>query len=369
MAEDVKKLKRAMDKEFLGFKANQLGKTYKSLDAYLTDNGAAEKGSQAYNRRVAAYTQFSVQWKANLNEAGVQSGKLIPAYQEQIQKMYPELYAYINESPEIQKIFRDAVVSPVAISPTVLQAQIRATPFWQTVTQSRSAFDLGTDASRQAAIDTKSADVVAYAQSLGVSVSATDPKIIDIATKAARENWSDKMFQNAVGTMLTEDDGDTVALRQGYTGTQISAAMRKWGYPMTGTAKQTFTNEWVTKIASGGESLETLNTYLKDQARSWFPSFAAQFDAGRTFADVAQPYAQIAANTLEKDVNSIDWSDPMYSVALNQGAEKGNAPMSFNDWSTRLRTDSAYGWNSTDQANQLAHQIGTSLVRAFGRVR
>lgn len=369
MADDVKKLKKAMDKEFLGFKANQLGTTYKSVNDYLTDNGKVESGSAVYNRRVAAYNQYATQWKSNLNEAGVQSGKLIPAYQEQIQKMYPELAAYINESPELQKIFRDAVTSPVPIAATVLQARIRATPFWDTVTQSRAAFDLGTEATRQAAVSEKATAAVGYAQSLGVSVSVTDPKIVDVASKAAREGWSDKMFQNAIGTVLTEDDGDTVALRQGYTGTQITAAMKKWGYPMTGTAKQAFTNDWVTKIATGGESLETLNTYLKEQAKTWFPAFKDQFDGGRTFADVAQPYAQIAANTLEKDVNGIDWSDPIYSVALNQGPEKGGVPMSFNDWATKLRTDSAYGWNSTQQANQLAHQIGAALVKGFGKVR
>lgn len=369
MANDMKKLKSAMDKEFLGFKANQLGKTYKSLEAYLTNDGQAEPGSAVYRRRVAAYNQFSEEWKKNLNQAGVQSGKLLPAYQEQIQKMYPELAAYINESPELQKIFRDAVTSPVPIAATVLQARIRATPFWNTVTQSRSAFDLATDATRQAAVAEKTSQAVAYAQSLGVSVSASDPKVVDVASKAAREGWSERMFQNAIGAVLTEDDGDTVALRQGYMGTQVSGTMKKWGYPTTGTAKQSFTNEWVTKIATGGESMETLNTYLKEQAKTWFPSFAEQFDAGRTFSDVVQPYAQIAANTLEVDMDGIDWSNPIYSVALNQGPDKGGTPMSFNDWATKLRTDSVYGWNSTQQANQLAHQIGSALVRGFGKVR
>jgi hypothetical protein len=362
-------LKSALDKEFLGFKANQLGKTYKNLADYLTDGGKADVGSPVYNRRMAAYNQFSTQWKGNLNEAGVQSGKLLPAYQQQIEKMYPELAAYINQSPELQKIFRDAVTSPVPVSATVLQARMRATPFWDTLTQARSSFDLATEATRQAAVTEKTTQAVSYAQSLGVSVSASDPKVVDVATKAAREGWSERVFQNAIGAVLTEDDGDTVALRQGFMGTQVNGTMKKWGYPTTGTARQSFTNEWVTKIATGGESLETLNTYLKEQAKTWFPSFAEQFEAGRTFSDVVQPYAQIAANTLEMDMDGIDWSNPIYSAALNQGPEKAGAPMSFNDWATKLRTDSVYGWNSTQQANQLAHQVGAALVKGFGKVR
>lgn len=369
MASDVKKLKAAQDKEFLNFKANQLGVKYKSVNDYFTDNGKVKKDSAVYRRRVAAYGKYSTEWKANLNEAGIQSGALLPTYQQQIEKMYPALAAYMKQYPELQKIFRDAVTSSVPISEGVLDARMRGTSFWQTLTDSRVAWDTATDASREQMTQETAVFIRGIAQKSGVSWQDTDPKVRDLAVQAKREGWSDQMIADAVGGMIVGDDEDVVQLRSGYLGTQVNDLLSNYGYQGRGATRQSYVNEWVNKIASGSESTETMQSFLKEQAKTWFPSFAKQFEEGRTFKQVVAPYEQIASNTLEKDPSSIDWSDPLYSVALNQGAEKQNAPMSFADWSKKLRTDSAYGWNTTQQANDLARQVGASLLRAFGKVQ
>lgn len=369
MANDVKKLKAAQDKEFLNFKANQLGVKYKTVRDYLTDNGKLNSSSATYQRRAAAYNKYATEWKANLNEAGIQSGKLLPTYQTQIEKMYPELAGYMRQYPELQKIFRDAVTSPVPVAEGVLNAKMRGTSFWQTLTDSRVAWDTATDASREQMTQETAVYIRSIAQRSGVSWQDTDPKVRDLAVKAKREGWSEQMVADAVGAMLVEDDEDVVQLRTGYLGNQVNETLNTFGYPARSGTRQSFVNDWVTKIATGAESTETLQTYLKEQAKVWYPSFSDQFEAGRTFKQVIDPYARIAASTLEKDPESIDFTDPLYSVAINQGPEKQNAPMSFADWTKKLRSDSAYGWNNTQQANDLAMQVGASLVRAFGKVR
>lgn len=369
MVDDVKKLKKSLDKDFLGFKNNQLGKSYKNVNDYLTDGGKVPVGSAVYNRRSAAYGKFSTEWKDNLNEAGVQSGKLLPAYQQQIEKMYPSLAAYMKQYPELQQIFRDAVTSPTPPSAQMLNTKMRGTSFWQTLTDSSVAYDTANDATRQQMVDGSLLKIQSLAQSTGVKIDATEAKFKDLAVKSVREGWTDQMVSNALGGLLVEDDEDVIQLRQGLVGTKVNQTLDTWGYPSSRNTRQTFVNEWVSKIATGAESNETLQTYLKEQAKVWYPSFAAEFESGRTFKQVVDPYARIAASTLEKDQESIDWSDPLYSQALNQGAEKGNAPMSFADWSKKLRTDATYGWNQTQQANDLAATIGRSLTRAFGKVR
>lgn len=369
MAEDVKKLKKSLDKDFLGFKNNQLTKSYKNVNDYFTDGGKVTVGSAVYNRRVAAYNKFSEEWKSNLNEAGVQSGKILPSYQEQIEKMYPSLSAYFKQYPELQTIFRDAVTSPTPPSAQMLQAKMRGTQFWQTLTDSSVAYDTANDATKQQMVDGGVLKIQSIAQGTGVKIDVTEAKYKDLAVKSVREGWTDQMLSNALGRLFVEDDSDTVQLRQGLVGTKVNQTLDTWGYPTRGGSRQEFVNQWINKIATGAESNETLQTYLKEQAKVWYPSFANEFEAGRTFKQVVDPYARIAASTLEKDQDSIDWSDPLYSQALNQGPDKGNVPMSFADWSRKLRTETAYGWNQTEQANNLAHQIGSSLTRAFGRVK
>lgn len=369
MADEIKKLKRSMDKEFLGFKANQLGKTYKSVKDYLTDNGANPVGGLVYNRRVSAYNTYAENWKTNLNEAGIQSGKLLPEYQKQIEKMYPALAAYMNQYPELQSIFRKAVTSPVPVSVQVLNAQMRGTSFWQTLTDSRVAYDTATEASKQQMRDQMSAKVTGIAQNVGITFDPNEQKFQTLVVDAVREGWTDAMLGNAIGRLAVSDSEDVVRLREGLVGTKVNQALNQWGYPISGDNRVGFVNEWTAKIATGAESTETLNTYLKDQAKQWYPSFSQQFDNGLSFKDVVSPYASIAASTLEMDANNIDWTNPIYSRALNQGPEKNNAPMSFADWSKALRTDEAYGWNSTQQANDLARQIGATFARAFGKVK
>lgn len=369
MADEIQKLKKSLDKEFLGFKNNQLTKSYKSVNDYYTDGGKVPVGSVVYNRRVSAYKNFSEEWKSNLNDAGVQSGKLLPAYQQQIEKMYPSLAAYMKQYPELQQIFRDAVTSPTTVSPQILNTKMRATKFWQTLTDSAVAYDTANDATRQQMIDGSVLKIQSLAQSSGVKIDVNEAKFKDLAVKSVREGWTDQMISNGLGSLLIEDDSDTVQLRQGLVGTKVNETLDTWGYPTRGSKRQEFTNDWISKIATGAESTETLKTYMKEQAKSWYPSFANEFESGRTFKQIIDPYARIAANTLEKDQESIDWTDPLYSQALNQGPEKANAPMSFSDWSRKLRTEASYGWNQTQQANDLAHQIGYSLTRAFGKVR
>ena len=369
MVDDVKKLKKSLDKDFLGFKNNQLTKSYKNVNDYLTDGGKVPVGSAVYNRRMAAYTKFSTEWKANLNEAGIQSGKLLPTYQQQIEKMYPTLAAYMKQYPELQQIFRDAVTSPTPVSATILQSKMRGTKFWQTLTDSAVAYDTATDATRQQMTDGSLMKIQSLAQSSGVAIDINEAKFKDLAVKSVREGWTDQMLSNALGGLFVADDEETTQLRQGLVGTKVNETLNTWGYPTRGGGRQDFVNQWVNKIATGAESTETLKTYLQEQAKVWYPSFAKEFEAGRTFKQVVDPYARIAASTLEKDQESIDWTDPLYSQALNQGAEKGSAPMSFADWNKKLRTDASYGWNQTQQANDLAATIGRSLTRAFGQVR
>lgn len=369
MDKELKKLKRAMDKEFIGFKNNQMNKSYKNLNDYLTDGGRLSVGSAAYLRRSRNYDNFAGQWREGLENAGVESGKILPVYEQQIEKMYPELAVYMREYPELQQIFRDAVTSPTPPSASMLNAKLRGTTFWQSLTESKVRFDTATEASKQQMIDEMNLRVTSIAQGVGVSVDAANPKIKDLSVQAIRGGWTDQMLSNALGTMLLEDDETTLQLRTGFLGSRIQKTISDWGYPVRGQGRQDFANDWITKIATGQESEQTFQSYMKEQAKTWFPSFSQQFDEGRTFKEIVAPYEQIASATLEKDPESIDWTDPIYSQALNQGPERNNAPMSFSEWTKKLRTDSAYGWNTTQQANDLAHTIGMSLTRAFGKVR
>lgn len=367
--DELKQLNTKMRKDFLARKNKQLGTSYKSINEYLTDGGKMGESSAVYARRSAAFSQFKTTWNSNLMDYAVATGKMSPSYESKVREMYPSLAGYLDQSPELSKIFRDAVTSPTPPTDQVLRARLQGTKFWQTLTQSKVAWDTATDAERQAALDSKVNEVITIGQNLGVSLNPKDGRVVQLATDAARLGWDATHLQNAVGGMALADSEENQMLRNGQIGRTVSTMLNQYGYPSKGDNRTSTITEWVSKIAQGQESPETLRTYLTTQAKQWYPSFANDFDMGRTFQDVIDPYAQIAASTLEKPKESIDWTDPIYSRAINQGPEKNNMPMSIAEWQKTLRTDAAYGWNETQQANDLALQIGSTLARAFGRVR
>lgn len=369
MAEELKSLQKDLNSKFLASRNETLGTKYKSLKAYLTDNGNVQPGTPVYARRQAAYNKFGTQYKTDLETAAINSGMKNPAYEDTIREMYPELAAYFDEYPAVRSIFIDAVTAPNPPSATILRSRLAGTDFWQTLTDTKVKWDTGTQAFRDAALSEKSLKVVQIAQGLGVSLSQDDDRVKSVATDAARLGWSDASLANAVGKLIAGDTGDMAELRSGYLSTKVNAQFNDYGYVSKGQRRAEAVNEWVSKIATGAESLQTLQTYLTEQAKVLYPSFTKDFEAGRTFKQVVAPYADVAATVLEKDAASIDWSDPLYSVALNQGPQADNKPMSLSEWQRKLRSDAAYGWNQTQNANDLARQIGSTLARAFGKVR
>lgn len=369
MADDLKAIQKDLTTKFIASRNEVLGTKYKNLKAYFTDDGKVEENTPVYERRQAAFKKFSKQYKTDMETAAVESGAVKPAYEETIREMYPELAAYFDEYPAVRSIFVDAVTAPNPPSATILRSRLAGTDFWQTLTDSKVKWDTGTEAFREAGRQEKSLKVVQMAQGLGVSLAQDDARVLSLATDAARLGWSDALLTTKVGQLITGDKGDMAELRSGYLGQQVNQQFNEYGYVSKGPRRAETVNEWVNKIATGAESLSTLKTYLSDQAKVLYPSFTKDFEAGRTFKQVVAPYADVAANVLEKDAGSIDWSDPLYSVALNQGPQADNKPMSLSEWQRKLRSDSAYGWDQTQNANELAMQIGSTLARAFGKVR
>lgn len=369
MAEELKALQKDLNTKFIASRNELLGTKFKSLKAYLTDNGNADPGTPVYKRRQAAYEKFGKQYQVDLETAAVQSGAKNPAYEDTIREMYPELAAYFDEYPQVRSIFIDAVTAPNPPSSTILRSRLAGTDFWQTLTDTKVKWDTGTEAFREATLGEKSLKVVQIAQGLGVTLGQDDDRVKSVATDAARLGWSDAALANAVGKLITGDTGDVAELRSGYLGTKVNGLFNDFGYIAKGQRRADVVSGWVSKIATGAESLQTLQTFLAEQAKVLYPSFTKDFEAGRTFKQVVAPYADVAATVLEKDAGSIDWADPLYSMALNQGPQADNKPMSLTEWQRKLRTDSAYGWNETQNANDLARQIGSTLARAFGKVR
>lgn len=126
--------------------------------------------------------------------------------------------------------------------------------------------------------------------------------------------------------------------------------------------------EWSKKVLSGEIPEEAFNSYLREQAKSIMPPLAGAIDRGITPSVYADPYRQVAAQTLEINPNEINFTDPRWQRALMQVDKDGNrTSMSLADWQTTLRSDPAYGFDNTQQARREAAMFAVKLQETFGK--
>jgi hypothetical protein len=128
-------------------------------------------------------------------------------------------------------------------------------------------------------------------------------------------------------------------------------------------------SEWSRKELSGEVPQDGFLSYVKEQAKSLFPTLSAAIDRGVTVAQYSDPYKQLAAQVLEVSPESISLADPKWSRALtNVDPKTGDrAAMSLYDWQALLKTDPQYGYDRTQQGRQEGAQLADKILQTFGR--
>ena len=131
----------------------------------------------------------------------------------------------------------------------------------------------------------------------------------------------------------------------------------------------TYNESWyrgAARSVAGG--LSTLDDHLQEirkQASSLFPVYADKVAAGADVMDLASPYINKMAQTLEIDPNSIGLNDPTIKKALGGVDTKGNpSAVGLWDFEKSLRQDSR--WQYTKQANDEISNLTSKIISMFG---
>ena len=128
--------------------------------------------------------------------------------------------------------------------------------------------------------------------------------------------------------------------------------------------------KWALDIQSGAADQAGVTNWAKEQAKSLFPSLGAALDSGLTVDQYAAPYRSIAAQELNINPDTVQWSDPKWQAALSQIDPKTGVrtSMSLDDWTRKLRSDPVYGFDQTQGAKNQAVDFATKIGQALGRV-
>ena len=118
---------------------------------------------------------------------------------------------------------------------------------------------------------------------------------------------------------------------------------------------------------SSNATLETYQQHLRDMAKSQYSGFAGLIDKGMTMKQIADPYVQQMASTLEINPNLIDFSkDGMIQKALGAqiGPDGVSQPVPMWQFQQNLRQDPR--WQYTNNARDTVTGIAHGILKDFG---
>lgn len=125
--------------------------------------------------------------------------------------------------------------------------------------------------------------------------------------------------------------------------------------------------EYARRIAKGELSIDDFKAEMTKVGVKSYPQFADAFarTPGATMYDLANPYINQMAKTLELDPNSIKLDNPLLDRALRPDGTAGKLPsQSLADFNISLMNTPA--WENTTAANHSARNAAVGLGRAMG---
>lgn len=279
---------------------------------------------------------------------------------QQLSEDYGYQLAFLKSDPELYRVFQKAVDG--GWDATRFTAAVRKTSWYKT-----------TDANQRKQQQLKYTDPATYKRSL----TDAQVQVQQIARQIGAEHY---VSQRGRVDMLAER-----VVNWGWDSTKLRDYMARYintgTTPARGEAGQvqnelrqtafrngiTVTDSWITNrakaIVQGRMTIEDAqqqirNTYAKRLA----PGFEKELAAGQDLYDIATPYMQSMAKTLELNPSDVDLFDPTIRRALNGSEDGASTPL----WQFErdLRRDDR--WLKTNAARDEVDKTVRGLSQAFG---
>jgi hypothetical protein len=288
-------------------------------------------------------------------------------WQQIIQREFGAYAAYIGIDPTVDEALGQLARNE--IDGTRFDAKIRSSQWWKNTNDFIRQWELkertpGSTATKE--IGDRVQEMQDYA--LGqFGVALPQESLQAFARESLRQGMQQNIWQNGVGSIIVKGDnvGAVDQLRSGSVGQTLRKINSDYGYE----ASTDFLNKSIANVVTGQMTTASYRDQVLKQVKSLYGADVGELlDQGYSVADIAQPYNQVAARTLEVDM--VDMADPKFRAALDFTDDKGNRRrMTLGEWERKLRTDTQYGWSKTEQAKDLARNAASTILRAFGKVQ
>lgn len=206
--------------------------------------------------------------------------------------------------------------------------------------------------------------VTNLAKSMGVTLNSKQLK--DLSYQFLVQGWDQQTLANTVGKKYNvhTQAGDMQGLAAQYY-QQLKQTYSEFGIPSTDLAMR----QRVAQMLAGNTDINTYKQSVIQAAKSMYPGLASQIDAGLSVSQIADPFIQTMANTLELDPNALSISDPLIKKALQgsitqTGDKTSTTTTPLWQFEQQLRTDPR--WSKTQNARDTISSALVHIGRDFG---
>lgn len=292
------------------------------------------------------------------------------ADQQEMATRYGWALSVLRSNPELSKLFDNAVAGSYSSQRFI--AELRNTKWYKTKGETYRQNEVLKNADpaeyRRRWSQAKATVADAYLAMYGQAPSAN--ALNQMAGSAFNMGYSSAEINDMIGKSFNVAQ----QMKNGLGGTlgeaerQIRSAIEDYGLDMG--------EPWIARqlsyIASGRTDVTATANYLQKQAMSKYGAFKDELEQGMTMRDIAEPYKQLMAKTLELSDKSLSIADPSIQKALAYRAPakggKPGAPAQMPLWQFESQLKADPRWNGTQNAQDSIMAAGRKVLSDWGLV-
>lgn len=269
--------------------------------------------------------------------------------------------AALADIPEVNKILTD--VANGTIDETEANNRWLASDYYKTTTVNEREWNILKKSSPGEAasqLEAQVTGILGNADRQGVTI---DPgRARQIAETSKAHGWSDQQVNAAIAS---EIHYDPTGAKTGVLAA-VKASQQAQLVPLSDQAM----TQWAQAIVGGSKTQADFDAYLKDQAKSLFPTLATYLDTtpGGSVRHYLDPYGQQVQKTLGINPADIDWTDPKWLRFVNQADPKTGerGVMSLADVPRTLMSDPQYNFDQTENGKQQKAGLARTILSQWG---
>lgn len=279
-----------------------------------------------------------------------------------IEQSYGLSYALFQAFPELNTLLGKAVKN--SWSPGKFQVELRNTQWFQQHSDTwrkNIALKYSDPTTYNQRLDQNLSQFNNLASSVGVHLAPGASR--QLAEQAMLLGWNEGQVRDVLANYVKPSDtgdygGDLANIEHNLNTLAYQNGIKLSPQQMQG---------WMQAVARGDQSESELSNSIRDIAAKTFSLYGDQIKGGANLYDVASPYVQAMASTLELNPNSIDLFDPNIRKALTgvRNDKTGQyEPMSVTSFEDTLRQDKR--WQYTQTAQDQARGYVSAISKAWG---